>query len=51
MQDNESAMTPKNQSTIISNTESNKNDDINSKNEISQIFNKVYDSTFLSMIN
>ena len=49
MQTNEINLTPKNESKIRALTEINNN--ILTKSEISQLFNKVYDSNFLSMIN
>ena len=51
MQTNESNLTPKSDSTMRCVTEINNNNNILAKNEISQLFNKVYDSNFLSMIN
>ena len=48
MQGNELNLTPKNKSPIVSIRESIKNEN---KNEIIQLFNKVYDRNFLSMIN
>ena len=51
MQTNEQNLTPKTASSMISLTEANNKHDNLKTNEISQLFNKVYDSNFLSMIN
>ena len=51
MQTNEQNLTPKTASSMISLTEANNKHDNLKTNEISQLFNKVYDTNFLSMIN
>ena len=51
MQTNEQNLAPKTVSSMISLTETNNKHDNLKTNEISQLFNKVYDSNFLSMIN
>ncbi len=51
MQSNESDLTTKNTSSVITCSEPNINNNILIQNEIRQYFNKIYDSNFLMMIN